>query len=145
MSWLKPDASGFFEGYTHQRGSHLTSIACILSADRLAQDEEVGDDWSAKRKNSPLSHDPTLAGLRSVMSNLPTPASDGFITGEPVLVSEGFRLVQLGLVAIGVVSSILVSIVLLFCFRSLRVDIDSVGRGSLVFDRYACRVGRHAD
>ncbi len=39
-----------FEGYTHQRGSHLTSIACILSADRLAQDEEVGDDWSAKRK-----------------------------------------------------------------------------------------------
>ncbi len=108
-----------FEGYTHQRDSQLTSIACILSADQQEKQRGVSVDQSA-RLPSPLSHDGTLEGLRTVMSNLPAPASAGFITGEPVLVSEGFRMVQRDGWRLGVVSSILVSIVLLFCFRSLR-------------------------
>ncbi|MCA9183298.1 MAG: MMPL family transporter, partial [Planctomycetales bacterium] len=53
-------------------------------------------------------------------NDLPSPASDGFITGEPVLVSEGFRMVNRDGWRLGVVSSILVSLVLLVCFRSLR-------------------------
>jgi predicted RND superfamily exporter protein len=109
-----------FEGYTHKRESQLTSIACILSADREDRDEQQASAQGAKQKNSPLSHDPTLEGLRQVMSNLPAPASEGFITGEPVLVSEGFRLVQRDGWRLGVISSILVSIVLLICFRSVR-------------------------
>lgn len=108
-----------FEGYTHQRESQLTSIACILSAEQPEHQAVVSNNQNA-RLSGPISHDGTLEGLRTVMSNLPAPASDGFITGEPVLVSEGFRMVQRDGWRLGVVSSILVSIVLLFCFRSLR-------------------------
>ncbi len=107
-----------FEGYTHQRDSHIASIACILSADHQTQAAASSD--AELKPHGPLSHDLALEGLRNVMSNLPPPASDGFITGEPVLVSEGFRMVQRDGWRLGTVSSILVSVVLLFCFRSLR-------------------------
>jgi predicted RND superfamily exporter protein len=113
-----------FEGYTHQQESQFTTIACILST---AQTEEViaGDQSQTSPQRlpattGPLKRDATLQGLRQVMAELPQPATDGFITGEPVLVSEGFRMVQRDGWRLGLVSSCLVSLVLLACFRSLR-------------------------
>lgn len=109
---------GVFEGYTHQRSSNITSIACILSSQETPAGGDGRDGLPASR--GPLSYDRTLQALRQVMSDLPGPAADGFITGEPVLVSEGFRMVQRDGWRLGLVSSILVSAVLLLCFRSLR-------------------------
>ncbi len=107
-----------FEGYTHQRDSQFTSIACILSSSQVEDGAPVAPTTDST--GGPLRHDPTLHALREVMSNLPQPATEGFITGEPVLVSEGFRMVERDGWRLGVVSSILVSVVLLLCFRSLR-------------------------
>lgn len=109
-----------FEGYTHRPDSQYTSIACMLAADPARQapagNAMSGVDAQAGSPNL----ETTLAALHNVMNDLPRPASDGFITGEPVLVSEGFRMVNRDGWRLGVVSSILVSLVLLVCFRSLR-------------------------
>ncbi len=100
-----------FEGYTHQPSSDYTSIACILAPDNQS---------TSSRRSGAMSHDETLDKLREVMLQLPAPATEGFITGEPVLVSEGFRMVQRDGWRLGFTSSVLVSLVLLVCFRSIR-------------------------
>ncbi len=103
-----------FQGYTHQPDSHYTAIACLLKPSAEAPAEFPGDSPTG------LSHEASLEQLREVMASLPAPASEGFITGEPVLVSEGFRMVQRDGWRLGVTSSVLVSLVLLVCFRSIR-------------------------
>lgn len=93
-----------FEGYTHRRDSQYTTVACLLAPPTT--------DSSGQRA--------TLDALQQVMLQLPEPAAGGFITGEPVLVAEGFRMIQRDGWRLGVVSSALVSLVLLISFRSLR-------------------------
>lgn len=131
-----------FEGYTHQRDSQVASVACILAREQPAPEPDAPAqntpaqntpaqntpaqntrDRTEERHlgdSSPVARESTLQELRRVMSRLPQPASDGFITGEPVLVSEGFRMVQRDGWRLGIISSVLVSCVLLVCFRSLR-------------------------
>lgn len=93
-----------FEGYTHRRDSQFTSVACLLApATADATDQQA-----------------TLDALQQVMQQLPSPAADGFITGEPVLVAESFRMIQRDGWRLGVFSTVLVSLVLLVSFRSLR-------------------------
>lgn len=99
-----------FEGYTHRRNSEYVAIACLL--------EPTAEDASLVR--GPANHEATLRELQSELSNLPAPAKEGFVTGEPVLVAEGFRMVERDGWRLGIVSSFLVSLVLLVCFRSLR-------------------------
>lgn len=102
-----------FAGYTHQPNSNYTSIACMLAPPGGESDASPS---SAETSN----HEATLASLREVMSDLPGPAGDGLITGEPVLVSEGFRMIERDGWRLSIVSSVLVSLVLLACFRSIR-------------------------
>lgn len=114
-----------FDGYTHRPDSQYTTIACMLAADQDHAPEGNATEGNAPKSDahghpSSTNLETTLAALRVVMNGLPTPASDGFITGEPVLVSEGFRMVNRDGWRLGVVSSVLVSLVLLICFRSLR-------------------------
>lgn len=97
-----------FEGYTHRRDSEYVAIACMLTK------PEGGE------AKGPSSHDVTLAALREIVEDLPAPATDGFVTGEPVLVAEGFKMVERDGWRLGVTSSVLVSLVLLICFRSIR-------------------------
>lgn len=93
-----------FDGYTHRRQSQYTAVACLLApASADSTDQQA-----------------TLDALRQVMWQLPSPAADGFITGEPVLVAEGFRMIQRDGWRLGLISSALVSLVLLISFRSLR-------------------------
>ncbi len=99
-----------FEGYTHRAGSDFVAIACIL--------QSTAGDASAKR--GPAKHEITLRELRQKLANLPAPATNGLVTGEPVLVAEGFKMVERDGWRLGTVSSVLVSLVLLVCFRSVR-------------------------
>lgn len=93
-----------FEGYTHMPGSNTVAVACML--------EPLGDD----RRN----HRETIAALRHVLSELPAPARDGMVTGEPVMVTDGFDMVERDGQRLGIVSSILLGLVLLVVFRSVR-------------------------
>ncbi|MEM7474912.1 MAG: MMPL family transporter [Planctomycetota bacterium] len=105
---LAQSLASVFEGYTHNRNSNYVAIVCLLS--KVAGEQKVG----------PSNHEATLARLRTQMQNLPAPAGEGVVAGEPVLVSEGFRMVQRDGVRLGFTCSIIVSLVLLLCFRSLR-------------------------
>ncbi|MFK7738271.1 MAG: RND family transporter [Pirellulaceae bacterium] len=95
-----------FEGYTHHPDSTYVAIACLLKPDTV--------------QRGPLSHEQTLARLQQIMQGLEEPARSGFITGEPILVAEGFKMVERDGWRLGITSSLLVSVVLLVCFRSLR-------------------------
>lgn len=97
-----------FEGYTHRRDSDYVAIALMLHA-------EPDTD-----KPGPIKHQETLTEIASLLEQLPAPMNDGFVTGEPVLVSEGFQMVQRDGWRLGLTSSILLSAILLVCFRSLR-------------------------
>ncbi|GAB5402313.1 MAG: MMPL family transporter [Aureliella sp.] len=93
-----------FEGYTHQPGSEFVAIAVLL---------QPNSSTSSSRGQ-------LISKLRSVMEELPAPASEGLVTGEPVLVEDGFRMVQRDGWRLGTTSTILLVIVLFACFRSVR-------------------------
>ncbi len=92
-----------FAGYTHQPGSEYVAAICML---------DLSGDVVAQRK--------TVSALRKVLKELPTPAVRGIIAGEPVMVADGFDLVERDGWRLGVTSTILLSSVLLLCFRSVR-------------------------
>ncbi len=92
-----------FAGYTHQRDSKFVAIACLLNSDDTASD-----------------HRATISALRKVIDNLPSPAANGLVTGEPVMVTDGFELVERDGLRLGITSTCLLTAVLLFSFHSLR-------------------------
>ncbi len=92
-----------FSGYTHQPGSEFVAAICML---------DLSGDVVAQRE--------TVADLRGVLKNLPTPAVGGIIAGEPVMVADGFDLVERDGWRLGVTSTVLLTVVLLLCFRSIR-------------------------
>ena len=96
--------AGVFEGYTHIRGKETVAVACMLKP--LAE----------QRSN----HRQTIEQLRAVLSDLPSPAQGGFITGEPVMVTDGLDMVERDGWRLAIVSTILLAAVLLVVFRSLR-------------------------
>lgn len=99
-----------FEGYTHRHDSEYVAIACLLTTTSADQARTVG----------PANYKVTLQQIQATLADLPQPAHEGFVTGEPVLVAEGFRMVQRDGWRMGLTSSVLVSLVLLLCFRSVR-------------------------
>ncbi len=100
-----------FEGYTHHVGSDYVAIACLLKSTSAA-------DQASKR--GPSDHEATISRLRQVLADLPSPATEGLLAGEPVLVADGFQMVDRDGRRLGITSSLLVSLVLLGCFRSIR-------------------------
>ncbi len=97
-----------FAGYTHKPGGEYVAIACMLAPNE------------AESPAGPEAHARTISDLRSLMATLPSPASNGLVTGEPVLVVDGFKMVQRDGWRLGLTSTILLTVVLLLCFRSIR-------------------------
>ncbi len=93
-----------FAGYTHIPGSQTVAVACML--------EPLTD----QRRN----HRETITRIRHVLSELPAPLEDGLVTGEPVMVTDGFDMVERDGWRLGVVSTLLLAFVLLIVFRSVR-------------------------
>jgi predicted RND superfamily exporter protein len=89
-----------FEGYTHGPAGDTGSVVCMLDEPR----------------SSGVSRQETIDQLRQKIEEL----ADGFVAGEPVMVADGFRCVEEDGKRLGWVSTLLLSVILLFCFRSLR-------------------------
>ncbi len=89
-----------FEGYTHGRDRKTVAIVCLL---------EPAEQGTTPR-------DETIAKLRRVTDRWP----NGKITGEPVMVADGFRFVQRDGRRLNQVSLLLMSVVIIGCFRSIR-------------------------
>ena len=89
-----------FEGYTHGREGRTASVVCMLEPH-----EPPG-----------FSREQTVDLLREKIERL----AGGTLAGEPVMVADGFRYVEQDGRRLGWASTILLSLVLLVCFRSLR-------------------------
>ena len=93
-----------FEGYTHNREGNVAVVVCMLQSE-----SEAGASRTA-----------TIDQLRQVLNHLPEGLPSGMVTGEPVMLVDGFRFVQLDGNRLGRWSSLLMGLTILVCFRDWR-------------------------
>jgi predicted RND superfamily exporter protein len=93
-----------FAGYTHSRDGTTAAIGCMLMSPR---------ETDVPRRQ-------TIDQLRDVMRDLPDDLPPGMLTGEPVMVADGFRFVEQDGRKLGIWSTVLLGLTILVCFRSLR-------------------------
>jgi len=93
-----------FEGYTHSADGRVAAVVCML----------------APESETDVPRPEVIDRMREVVRTLPEPMHSGMITGEPVMVVDGFRYVEADGVRLGWTSSLLLGATILLCFRSLR-------------------------
>ena len=102
-----------FEGYTHAGDGRTAAVVVMLEPLELAQagvKQAAGED--ARRR--------TIDKLREVVEDLPDGLAPGVLAGEPVMVTEGFKLLEEDGRSLGRWSTIFLGLVILVSFRSLR-------------------------
>lgn len=97
-----------FAGYTHSTDGRMAAAVCLLEPDPPGA--TPGGDSRSR----------TIAQLREVMESLPAGLKPGMVAGEPVLVIEGFRSLEIDGRRLSLWSTLLVALVIVLCFRSLR-------------------------
>lgn len=100
-----------FEGYTHNADGDIGVVVCMLKPE---------EQTSMDRQR-------TIDLIREVMHDLPGELPDGMITGEPVMLVDGYRYVEQDGQRLSLWSSVLLGATVLVCFRSLRWTIICVG------------------
>lgn len=93
-----------FAGLTHSDNRQVASIVVMLEPE----------------SETDFPRGATIDQLRGIMADLPQPLEPGMIAGEPVMVVDGFRLVEEDGALLGWASTILLAIVLVLSFRSIR-------------------------
>ena len=93
-----------FSSYTHSSDGTIAVVVCMLYPE---------EETEASRRD-------TIDGLRAVIQDLPDGLSPGMLTGEPVMLVDGFRYVERDGQRLGRWSTILLGLTLLICFRSIR-------------------------
>lgn len=111
-----------FQGYTHGADQRTVAIVCMLEPEDVV----------------PISRRETIDQLREKIELL----ADGQITGEPVMLVDGFRYIEEDGHRLGIGCTILLSLTILICFRSWRWVLISISvvqlallltRGALVW------------
>ena len=110
-----------FTGYTHGADGETAAVVCVLTPEHEIQ----------------FRRQETLAEMRKIIQDLPDPLAPGMLVGEPVMVAEGFRELEVDGQRLGITSTILLAITILVCFRSLRWVLAPVVvvQATLVFTR----------
>lgn len=96
-----------FEGYTHSYDGKTVALACMLEP----------------TNHEATSVDPreqTIETLRQQIENLPDGLRPGVLAGEPVMVVEGFKLLEADGRKLGLWSTVLLGITMLVYFREWR-------------------------
>lgn len=94
-----------FEGYTHGSDHRTAAVACML-----VPESEGGSQLRSQ----------AIADLGQLVQTLPDDLGPGVLAGEPVMVVEGFSLLEQDGKRLGFWSTVLLGFVILVCFRSLR-------------------------
>lgn len=89
------------EGYTISEDRKTAAVVCVLKPERECK----------------IERSETVDLMRAAIEEL-TPG--GQLTGEPVMVVDGFRYLEEDGRRLGIASTILLSLTIIFCFRSLR-------------------------
>ncbi|QDU30340.1 MMPL family protein [Anatilimnocola aggregata] len=97
-----------FEGYTHGPDQQTAALACML------EPAPPGEVLDARRR------DQTIASLRAIVENLPAGLTGGVLAGEPVMVVEGFQLLEQDGKRLGQWSTMMLGVTIIICFFSLR-------------------------
>ena len=93
-----------FAGYTHSHDGQTAAVVCMLEPN--LRDAANGIDPRAE----------TLEALRAIVQQQP----GGVLAGEPVMIAEGFELLEADGRRLGTWSLWLLGLTILICFRSLR-------------------------
>lgn len=93
-----------FQGYTHGADQRTACVGCMLYPESATS----------------VSHDETIASIRHIMANLPHGLQPGSIAGEPVMISDAFRYVSEDGDRLLWTTTVLLALVILVCFRSIR-------------------------
>lgn len=88
------------EGFTHSRDGRTAAVACILEP----------------QSTSDVPWETTVGRIRQIVERMPM----GMVAGEPVMVVEGFRYIEEDGYRLGWVTTLLLGITIVLCFRSLR-------------------------
>ncbi|MCO6457400.1 MAG: MMPL family transporter [Pirellulaceae bacterium] len=89
-----------FAGYTHDADGQIAAAVCMLLPEAETQ----------------TPRQQTIDQLRSVAQSLP----QGMVTGEPVMVVDGFRYLEQDGQRLGRTSLVLLALTIVVCFRSIR-------------------------
>ena len=100
-----------FEGYTHNHDGTIAVVVCMLQPESAS---------TPPRRE-------TIDAIRAVMKDLPGGLEAGTLTGEPVMLVDGFRFVEQDGHRLSLWSSILMGLTILVCFRSVAWTLISIG------------------
>lgn len=89
-----------FAGYTHSADGRTAAVVCMLEP-------------AAERAQ-------TIAELETIVRSLPGGLAPGVLAGEPVMLTQGFELLEQDGQRLGTWSIILLGLTIMVCFRSLR-------------------------
>ncbi len=89
-----------FEGYTHSVQGDVAGIVCLLDS----------------QETTPVPRESTIEQLRQTIRRQP----DGMLAGVPVMIHDGFRYVEADGRRLGWTSTILLGVVIILNFRSIR-------------------------
>lgn len=98
-----------FEGYTHDATGRIASLVCMLESQRAAPSTAVPASGTSD-------HAEAIKRIRDIIQQQP----HGMIAGEPVMVAEGFRYLKQDGRRLGWLTRILLGLVIIICFASVR-------------------------
>ena len=101
-----------FEGYTHNTDGNIAVVVCMLEPES---------------ESTPPRRDTIDAIRAEVKSEATGSDTEGMVTGEPVMLVDGFRFVEQDGQRLSRWSSLLLGLTILICFRSLRWMLICVG------------------
>ncbi len=93
-----------FEGFTHGADRRTVCVACMLTPEASAGE----------------GRDEVIAGLRDVIEDLPDGLSPGVVTGEPAMMADAFAYIEQDGHRLFIASTVLLGLVILLVFRSIR-------------------------
>jgi predicted RND superfamily exporter protein len=97
-----------FQGYTHGPDQQTAAFACML------EPPQPGQLLDARRRNN------TIESLHAIVKDLPAGLQGGVLAGEPVMVVEGFDMLEKDGRRLWLWSTIMLAVTVIVCFFSFR-------------------------
>jgi predicted RND superfamily exporter protein len=124
-----PLASRFrdlFSGYTHSPDGHTAAVLCMVKPHSTpghplrGSAPREGIISRSEMTTMVVPREKTIADLQTIIHNLPNNLSPGFLAGEPVMLGQGFSILEADARRLGIYTTILLGLTILIFFRSLR-------------------------
>jgi len=109
-----------FAGYTHSDDGKTAAVVCMLQPQDSSHHAPRDESISSGETRTTDSRAATIEALEKIVGDLPDGLAPGVLAGEPVMVVEGFSLLEKDGRRLGTATTLLLGITILVFFRSLR-------------------------